>query len=116
MKKPAVKEPSSKRAKPSPTAIPQTPDVPIPSPARNNIDMEDAGGQFDPMPEANQRLKLRLMMSSKVKRLLARFRVRWRMFRRGAVCFGNKSNLKSSVLSPARKMLATSYPAVLPLL
>jgi hypothetical protein len=52
-KKPAVKEPSSKRAKPFPAAIPQTPDTPIPSPARNDIDMEDAGGQFDSIPEAN---------------------------------------------------------------
>jgi hypothetical protein len=52
-KKPTVKEPSSKRFKPSPAAIPQTPDVPIPSPAHNDINMEDAGGQFDSMPEAN---------------------------------------------------------------
>jgi hypothetical protein len=52
-KKPTVKEPSSKRSKPSPAAIPQTPDALIPSPARNDIDMEDAGGQFDSMPEAN---------------------------------------------------------------
>jgi hypothetical protein len=52
-KKPTVKEPSSKRAKPSLAAIPQTPNAPIPSPARNDIDMEDAGGQFDSMPEAN---------------------------------------------------------------
>jgi hypothetical protein len=52
-KKPAVKEPPSKRAKPSPAAVPQTPDAPIPSPARNDIDMEDAGGQFGSMPEAN---------------------------------------------------------------
>jgi hypothetical protein len=52
-KKPTIKEPSSKRAKPFPTAIPQTPDAPIPSPAHNNIDMEDAGGQFDSMLEAN---------------------------------------------------------------
>jgi hypothetical protein len=52
-KKPAVKEPPSKHAKPSPAAIPQTPDAPIPSPARNNIDMEDAGGQFGSMLEAN---------------------------------------------------------------
>jgi hypothetical protein len=52
-RKPAVKEPSSKQAKPFPAAIPQTPDVPIPSPAHNNIDMEDASGQFDSMPEAN---------------------------------------------------------------
>jgi hypothetical protein len=52
-KKPTVKEPSSKRSKPSPAAIPHTPDVPIPSPASINIDMEDAGGQFDPTPEAN---------------------------------------------------------------
>jgi hypothetical protein len=52
-KKPAVKEPPSKRTKPSPAAIPQTPDAPIPSPARNDIDMEDVGGQFGTMPEAN---------------------------------------------------------------
>jgi hypothetical protein len=52
-KKPAVKEPPSKRAKPSPATIPQTPDAPIPSPARNDIDMEDAGGQFGSMPKAN---------------------------------------------------------------
>jgi LPXTG-motif cell wall-anchored protein len=43
-KKPVIKEPSSKRTKPSPAAIPQTPDAPIPSPARNDIDMEDVGG------------------------------------------------------------------------
>jgi hypothetical protein len=52
-KKPTVKEPSSKRAKPSPAAIPLTPDAPTPSSVRIDIDMEDAGGQFDPMPEAN---------------------------------------------------------------
>jgi hypothetical protein len=52
-KKPAVKEPPSKRTKPSPAAIPQTLDAPIPSPVRNDIDMEDAGGQFGTMPEAN---------------------------------------------------------------
>jgi hypothetical protein len=52
-KKRVVKEPPSKHAKPSPTAIPQTPDAPIPSPARNYIDMEDAGGQFGSMSEAN---------------------------------------------------------------
>jgi hypothetical protein len=52
-KKPAVKEPPSKRAKPSPAAIPLTPDVPTPSPVRNDVYMEDAGGQFGSMPEAN---------------------------------------------------------------
>jgi hypothetical protein len=52
-KKPTAKEPPSKRAKPSPAAIPQTPDAPIPSPARNDIYMEDAAGQFGSMPEAN---------------------------------------------------------------
>jgi hypothetical protein len=52
-KKPAAKEPPSKRAKPSPAAIPQTPDAPIPFPARNDIYMEDAGGQFGSMPEVN---------------------------------------------------------------
>jgi hypothetical protein len=52
-KKHVVKEPPSKRAKPSPAAVPQTPDAPIPSPARNDIDMEDAGGQFGSMLETN---------------------------------------------------------------
>jgi hypothetical protein len=52
-KKPTIKEPSSKRAKPSPAAIPLTPDASAPSSARIDIDMEDAGGQFDPMPEIN---------------------------------------------------------------
>jgi hypothetical protein len=56
-KKPIVKEPPSKRTKPSPAAIPQTPDAPIPSPARNDIDTEDAGGQFGSMPEANPTTK-----------------------------------------------------------
>jgi hypothetical protein len=51
-KKPTIKEPSSKRTKPSPAAIPLTPDAPTPS-VRIDIDMEDAGGQFDPMPETN---------------------------------------------------------------
>jgi hypothetical protein len=52
-KKPVVKEPPSKRTKPSPAAIPQTPDASIPSPACNDIDMKDAVGQFGSMPEAN---------------------------------------------------------------
>jgi hypothetical protein len=52
-KKPVVKEPPSKQTKPSPAAISQTPDAPIPSPARNDIDMEDASGQFGSMLEAN---------------------------------------------------------------
>jgi hypothetical protein len=52
-KKPVVKEPPSKRAKPSPATIPQTPDAPIPFPARNDIEMEDAGSQFGSMPETN---------------------------------------------------------------
>jgi hypothetical protein len=43
-KKPAVKELPSKRTKPSPAAISQTPDAPIRSPVCNDIDMEDAGG------------------------------------------------------------------------
>jgi hypothetical protein len=52
-KKPTVKEPLSKRAKPSPAAIPLTPDAPTPSSVRIDIDMEDVGGQYDPTPEAN---------------------------------------------------------------
>jgi hypothetical protein len=52
-KKPAIKEPPTKRAKPSPAAVLPTPDVPTPSPARNDIYMEDVGGQFGSMLEAN---------------------------------------------------------------
>jgi hypothetical protein len=52
-KKPTVREPSSKRAKTSPAAIPLTPDAPAPSSVCIDIDMEDAGGRFDPMPEIN---------------------------------------------------------------
>jgi hypothetical protein len=52
-KKPAVNEPLSKRAKPSPASIPPTPDVPVSSPARNDTHMEDVGGQFGLMLEAN---------------------------------------------------------------
>jgi hypothetical protein len=51
-KKPTIKEPSSKRAKPSPATIPLTPDAPTPS-VRIDIDMEDSGGQFDQMLEIN---------------------------------------------------------------
>jgi hypothetical protein len=52
-KKPAIKELPSKRAKPSPATVSVTHDAPIPSPARNDIYMEDAGGQFGPILEAN---------------------------------------------------------------
>jgi hypothetical protein len=52
-KKPAITEPPSKQTKPSPAAIPPTPDALIPFPAHNDIDMGDAGGQFGSMPEAN---------------------------------------------------------------
>jgi hypothetical protein len=52
-KKPAVKEPPTKRAKPFPAAVLLTLDVPTPFPTRNDIYMQDAGGQFGSMPEAN---------------------------------------------------------------
>jgi hypothetical protein len=35
------------------TYHPPTPDVPAPSPVHDDINMEDAGGQFGPMPEVN---------------------------------------------------------------
>jgi hypothetical protein len=38
---------------PSPASVPPPPNVPAPSPARNDTYMEDVGGQFEPMPEAN---------------------------------------------------------------
>jgi hypothetical protein len=52
-KKPVIKEPPSKRAKTSPAIVSPTPEAPTPSLARNDIYMEDAGGQFCSMPEAN---------------------------------------------------------------
>jgi hypothetical protein len=78
--------------------------------------MEDAGGQFGSMPEANPTTEATVMMSFKVKRPLARSKVTWRMLLRGAARFGGRNNLISSTLSPAKKMPAISYPAVFPLL
>jgi hypothetical protein len=115
-KKPAVKEPSSKQAKPSPAAIPQTPDVPIPFPAHNDIDMEDAGGQFDSMLEANPMTEAAANDVVQSEKASGSFQGQMVDAPAGAVCFGNKSNLKSSVLSPAKKMPAISCPLVLPLL
>jgi hypothetical protein len=115
-KKPAIKEPPSKRAKPSLAAIPQTPDAPIPSPARNDIDMEDAGGQFGTMPEANPTTEATANDVIQSEKAPDRSKVRWWMLQQGAAHFGGGDNLRSSTLSPAKKMPAISYPAEFPLL
>jgi hypothetical protein len=115
-KKPTVKELSSKRAKPSPAAIPHTPDVPTPSPICIDIDMEDAGGQFDPMPEANPTTEAAANDVVQSEKASGSFQGQVADVPTGAVYFGDKSNLKSSILFPARKMPATSCPAASPLL
>jgi hypothetical protein len=52
-KKPGVKEPLPKRAKVSPAIVPPTPDAPIPSPIRDDIQMEENGDQFGSILETN---------------------------------------------------------------
>jgi hypothetical protein len=47
---------------------------------------------------------------------LAHSKVTWRMLLRGAAHFGSRDSLRSSNLSPAKRMPAISYPAVFPLL
>jgi hypothetical protein len=115
-KKPTVKEPSSKRAKPSPAAIPLTPDAPTPSSIRIDIDMEDAGGQFNPMPEANPMTETAANDIIQSEKASGSFQGQVADAPSGAVYFGDKSNLRSSILFPARKMLATSCPAASQLL
>jgi hypothetical protein len=113
-KKPTVKEPSSKQAKHSPAVIPLTPDVPTPS-VRIDIDMEDAGGQFDPMPKANPMTEAAANDVVQSEKASGLFQGQVADVLAGAVYFGDKSNLKSSTLFPARKMPVTSCPVASPL-
>jgi hypothetical protein len=115
-KKPAVKEPPSKRTKPSPAAIPQTPDAPIPSPAHNDIDMEDADGQFDSIPEANPTTEATANDVVQSEKASDSFQGQMADASAGSSFFGGRSSLRLSTLSPAKKMPAISYPAVLPIL
>jgi hypothetical protein len=115
-KKPVVKEPPSKRTKPFPAAIPQTPDAPIPSPARNNIDMEDTGGPFGSMLETNPTTEATANNVVQSKKVSGSFQGQMADDSAGAAHFGGRNNLRLSTLSPARKMPAISYPAVFPLL
>jgi hypothetical protein len=78
--------------------------------------MEDAGGQFDSMPEANPTTEAAANDVVQSEKASGSFQGQVADALAGAVCFGNRSNLRLSTLSPARKMPATSYPAVLPLL
>jgi hypothetical protein len=115
-KKPAVKEPPSKRVKPSPAAVSQNPDAPIPSPARNDIDMEDVGGQFGSMPEANPTTEATANDVVQSEKASVSFQGHMADASAGAAHFGCRNNLRSSTISPAKKMPAISYLVVFPLL
>jgi hypothetical protein len=78
--------------------------------------MEDAGGQFDSMLEANPTTEAAANDVVQSEKASGSFQGQVADAPAGAVCFGNKNSLKSSVLSPARKMPAISCPAALPLL
>jgi hypothetical protein len=78
--------------------------------------MEDAGGQFGSMLEANPTTEATAddvvqseKASSSFQGLMADASV-------GGAHFGSRSSLRSSSLLPAKKMPAISYPAVFPLL
>jgi hypothetical protein len=77
--------------------------------------MEDAGGQFGTMPEANPMTEAMANDVVQSEKAPARSKVRWRMLWQGAARFGGRDNLRSSTLSPAKKMPAISYPAEFPL-
>jgi hypothetical protein len=78
--------------------------------------MEDAGGQFDSMPEANPMTEATANDVVQSKKASDSFQGQMADASSGAVCFGSRSNLRLSTLSPAKKMPAISYPAVFPLL
>jgi hypothetical protein len=76
--------------------------------------MENAGGQFGSMPEANPTTEA--TANDVVQSEKASGSFQGHMLLRGAARFGGRNNLRSSTLSPAKKMPAISYPAVFPLL
>jgi hypothetical protein len=78
--------------------------------------MEDAGGQFDPMPEANPTTEATANDVVQSEKACGSFQGQVADALTGAVYFGDKSNLRSSILFLARKMPATSCPAASPLL
>jgi hypothetical protein len=78
--------------------------------------MEDAGGQFDTMPEANPTTKATANDVVQSEKASNSFQGHMAMLLRGAAHFGGRNNLRLSTLSPAKKMPAISYPAVFPLL
>jgi hypothetical protein len=78
--------------------------------------MEDAGGQFGSMPEANPTTEAMANDVIQSEKASDSFKVRWWMLRWEVVCFGGRSNFRLSTLSPARKMPAISCPVVFLLL
>jgi hypothetical protein len=75
--------------------------------------MEDAGGQFDSMPEANPMTEATANDVVQSEKASDSFQGQMADALAGAVCLGSRSNLKSPILSPARKMPATSYPSAM---
>jgi hypothetical protein len=78
--------------------------------------MEDAGGQFGSMPETNPMTKATANDVVQSKKVSGSFQGQMADDSVGVAHFGGRNNLRSSTLSPARKMPAISYPAVFPLL
>jgi hypothetical protein len=78
--------------------------------------MEDAGGQFDPMPEANPTTEAAANDVVQSKKASGSFQGQVVDAPSGAVYFGDKNNLWSSILFPAKKMPAPSCPVASPLL
>jgi hypothetical protein len=56
--------------------------------------MEDAGGQFGPIPEANPTTEVTANDVYKVTKLLTRSKVIWWTLLRGTARFGSKNSLR----------------------
>jgi hypothetical protein len=78
--------------------------------------MEDAGGQFGTMPEANPTTEAMAYDVVQSEKASDSFQGQMADASAGAAHFGGRNNLRSSTLSPAKKMPAISYPGVFPLL
>jgi hypothetical protein len=78
--------------------------------------MEDAGGQFGSMPEANPTTESTANDVVQSEKASDSFQGQMADASTGGSFFGGRSNLRLSTLSPARKMPAISCLAVFPLL
>jgi hypothetical protein len=78
--------------------------------------MEDAGGQFGSMPEANPMTEATANDVVQTEKASGSFHGHMVDASAGAARFGSRDNLRSSNLSPVKRMPAISYPVVFPLL